>query len=300
MNLEDIGFYTLSNKRALSSSEHTPLQRCEIVLTSRCNFSCPYCRRVGGQMSFDDACRCLDLWICDGLKNVRFSGGEPTLWPKLEDLVSRARAGGVERIALSTNGSAPLDMYLSLIACGIDDFSISLDACCSSMGKIMSGGNDKWDHVVRNIAELSKRVYTTLGIVLTDDNVDSIWDIIALGERLGVADIRPIPTIPLTLSGYSRFPILNYRLSGGRIRGLRLGDCVTCRLALDDMAVCDNKHFPCVIYMREGGAPIGDVDDSMRGKRAEWVHTHNSLNDPICSANCLDVCREYNNVASQR
>ena len=50
IKLDNIGFYTLSDERALGDCER--LQRCEVVLSARCNFKCPYCRRVGG----DDLC----------------------------------------------------------------------------------------------------------------------------------------------------------------------------------------------------------------------------------------------------
>ena len=44
MKLEDIGFYTLSDERAKNSSLASPLKRCEILLTDRCNLKCPYCQ----------------------------------------------------------------------------------------------------------------------------------------------------------------------------------------------------------------------------------------------------------------
>ena len=61
------------------------------------------------------------------------------------------------------------------------------------------------------------------------------------------------------------------------------------------MAVALNYHFPCVIYMREQGNPIGKVSKNMRKERQEWFEKHNTFLDPICKNNCLDVCRDYNN-----
>jgi hypothetical protein len=46
MKLEDIGFYTLSDNRALNVSAWSPMMRCELVLTGRCNFRHPYCRSL--------------------------------------------------------------------------------------------------------------------------------------------------------------------------------------------------------------------------------------------------------------
>ena len=61
------------------------------------------------------------------------------------------------------------------------------------------------------------------------------------------------------------------------------------------MAVMGKYHYPCIIYMREGGKPIGVVGPDMRSERGVWASMHNSLDDPIYNTNCLDVCVEYNN-----
>ena len=61
MKLEQIGFYTLTEERCAHASSCSPLSRCEIVLSARCNFKCPYCRHVGGRdMSYEQVCRTHD------------------------------------------------------------------------------------------------------------------------------------------------------------------------------------------------------------------------------------------------
>ena len=94
MRLEDIGFYTLSDERARNAGPRSALQRCELILTDRCNFKCPYCRglspELSGDLSLKDAKKTLYLWALDGLRNVRFSGGEPTAYEGLKELVELA------------------------------------------------------------------------------------------------------------------------------------------------------------------------------------------------------------------
>ena len=91
MKLDDIGFYTLTDERAKNTSETSPLMRCELLLTDKCNLHCPYCRGMGkdirGELSLSYAQRVFWVWISHGLQNVRFSGGEPTLYPYLEPLI---------------------------------------------------------------------------------------------------------------------------------------------------------------------------------------------------------------------
>lgn len=306
MKLEDIGFYTLSDYRASQASVNSPLWRCELLVTNACNFNCPYCRHVGpeGHMSWDEAQRVFDLWCDDGLKNVRLSGGEPTLWPLLAMAVSYLRARGVERIAISTNGSAPQDLYGMLIDAGANDFSVSFDACCADDCSKMTGGNDAWNAITSNIKYIASRTYVTAGVVLTEDNQDSVVEIVGAARECGVQDIRVIPAAQHAkvldeLPDVLAMPILEYRkrnLAEG-VRGLRESDCRRCRLVLDDMAVIGTNHYPCIIYAREGGQPIGGVGENMRAERLAWSLQHDCHADPICSGNCLDVCRDYNNTA---
>lgn len=309
--LRQIGFYTLRDERAENCTHQSPLWRCELLVTSRCNFNCPYCRKRDlPDLSKLDATLILNLWFGHHLQNVRFSGGEPTLWPHLEDMVALCKANHVKRIAVSTNGSADFELYQSLVEAGVNDFSISLDACCSSTGKTMSGtsNDDIWKKVISNIKGLSKMTYVTVGVVLTGDNISEVEGIIEFAHGLGVADIRIIPAAQVSKflpalnvdkNILNLHPILKYRISNARsgklIRGMREIDDPRCSLVLDDMAVENGEHYPCIIYLREGGSPIGKLGHHMREERLKWFMKHDCKKDPICKNNCLDVCVDYNN-----
>jgi pyruvate-formate lyase-activating enzyme len=310
MQLEEIGFYTLSDHRAANAAVDSRLMRAELLLTARCNFRCPYCRGVGGKdLSLDAALEVIGYWTAQKLFALRLSGGEPLLYKGLVDLVVAAREGGVERIAISSNGSFPLKNYLALIEAGVNDLSISLDACCAEDGNKMAGGvKGSWARVVENIRELSRHTYVTVGVVLTEDNQAKINEIIEFAAELGVADIRVIPAaqkgqrlspVEVDSAILARLPILRYRLDnlnqGLTVRGLSVTDADHCGLVLDDMAVCEGRHYPCIIYLREGGDAIGPVGPEMRAQRALWSAIHNPKEDPICASNCLDVCVAYNN-----
>lgn len=313
MKLEQIGFYTLCDERAMNVGPISPMWRCEMILTDRCNFSCPYCRGLRkdckGDMDLNRANMVLDTWISDGLKHVRFSGGEPTMYPNLSDLVKKCSDGNVKKIALSTNGSADWSIYDKLIDCGINDFSVSLDACCSSFADKMAGVSGYFNKITDNIKKISARTYMTVGVVLTEDNVNSVKDIIKFAHELGVADIRIISAAQynhlleeVRMVGddiLNAHPILKYRVNNIKndrnVRGLTASDCNKCYLFFDDSVVCGKYHFPCVIYMREGGNPIGEVGPKMRFERIEFFNKFNSYEDPICRKNCLDVCVDHNN-----
>jgi len=314
--LENIGFYTLNDERARCVNTETPLQRCELILTNSCNFSCDYCRGPAEGYNvtkrLDQAKSIVDTWAEANLKNIRFSGGEPTIWRNLVDLVKYTKSKGVQRIALSTNGSASYIKYLELIEAGVNDLSISLDACCASTGDEMSGVDGSWKVVTDNIRALSKICYVTVGVVLTPTNMDDLNGIIKYAsEDLGATDIRIISAAQWDAkfknlfvedSLLNKHPILKYRVENFRngvdVRGIGEEDNHSCPLVLDDMAVNGSDHFPCIIYMREHGKAIGSMNKSIteiRKDRESWFRNHNTFKDDICRSNCLDVCVDYNN-----
>ncbi len=265
-------------------------------------------------MSTDRALDIIEMWSKDNLQHIRFSGGEPTLHEGLCEMVYYAKNQGVKRIAISTNGSANLKDYQELISYGVNDISISLDACCSAFGEKMNGGMEgMWEKSIENIKELSKLTYITVGMVFTPRNVKQSKESIEFAHKLGVADIRILSSAQYNkalkgLEGISQdildaHPILKYRVNHFKryrnVRGIQKGDCDYCHLVLDDMAIAGNYHFPCIIYLREGGKPIGRVSNNMRQERYQWWLSHNSHKDPICKQNCLDVCIDYNNQVNE-
>ncbi|RJR07945.1 radical SAM protein [Candidatus Parcubacteria bacterium] len=316
MKLEDIGFYTLSDKRAQEVSWESPLKRCELILTHRCNFKCQYCRGIKdelkGDMPYEQAKNVVDMWDSGGLENIRFSGGEPTLWPRLEELVRFTKnKTSINRIALSTNGSASIKTYEKLFYSGVNDFSISLDACCSSTADQMAGVNGKFKHICDVITYLSKKTYVTVGIVLDNRNNKELLEIVSHATGLGVSDIRIIPSAQsnhrLDIDVDTDLKILRYRINnikkGNHVRGLKNSDCGKCHLVKDDMVILSDYHFPCVIYMREQGQPIGSVSgksiQKIRAERKEWFDKADTKKDQICLKNCLDVCIDHNNTVDR-
>lgn len=318
--LNSIGFYTMYDERVSKVSATSQMKRCELIITEYCNFKCPYCRGLADyiygnrkikQLTFKEICYIIDQWCkLEPLESIRFSGGEPTLHPDIVDVIKYAKAKGIKNIAISTNGSSPQELYDQLLEAGVNDCSISLDACCAEDGDHMAGDKKgAWDILTKNIAYIAKKCYVTVGVVLTPENVDKTIDTVRFAHTLGVADIRiisaaqwnqPIPRLnEIEQEILEAHPILKYRVghfaNGVNVRGISDTDSKRCSLGYDDAIVAGEYAFPCIIYMREGGKPICKVGDDMRERKIEWLKTHNTHLDPICKKNCLDVCCQYNN-----
>jgi molybdenum cofactor biosynthesis enzyme MoaA len=312
MELDRIGFYTLSEARARQTSGFSPMWRGEIILTGKCNFKCSYCQGlpVKNDIPLALAHSAIDIWSSEHLKNIRFSGGEPTLYNGLQDLIQHSHQAGVDRIALSTNGTASPEYYKQLIQAGLNDVAISLDSSMPSLAKrIAQVNNSQWERVVENIKILSVLTYVAVSVVFTDENLAFAQDIIRFAHGLGVADIRIT-----TASQYNRtfraftnieqeileaHPILNYRIQnyrlGRNVRGIREADAQRCHLVKDDCVLAGMWHYPCGVYLRERGTPIGVIDPDMRKQRLEWFHSHNTHEDAICHFFCSDIYVDYNN-----
>ncbi len=318
MKLENIGFYTLEDFRAKNACVNSPLWRNEIIITSRCNFNCPYCRGTEingkkGDMPLDEIKKSIDIWASQNVKNARFSGGEPTIHKEIKEIIRYTKdvCKEIEHIAISTNGYADLELYKELIRIGVNDYSISLDACCSSIGDMMSGEvKGSWNKVVSNIIELSKLTYVTVGMVFDKQNSHEMKESILFASNLGVSDIRIISAaqwddfsifenLSIDRKVLDKHPILKYRINnfktGRNVRGITKTDSHKCGLMIDDTIIKGKYHYPCVIKMREGCNPIGIVSDKMRQERKDFLENHNTYKDPVCRKNCLDVCIDYNN-----
>lgn len=322
MNLENIGFYSLSEYRAMNASETSPVMRNELIITSLCNFKCPYCRGtdingIDGHMDLSEIKYAIDVFAENNIRNIRFSGGEPTIHPMIKEIVSytKNRCKNIKNIAISTNGSRSKRLYKELVDLGVTDYSISLDACCADTGDKMAGNKKGvWQRVVNNIKYLSSITYVTVGLVMDHDNVSQMRDTILFAHSLGVADIRLISAaqwddksifdkLDIPDSVLNCHPILKYRLynfrTGRNVRGIRESDSDRCGMSIDDVIAKGKYHYKCVIHMREGGKPLGLIGPNMRKERADFANNFNTKCDEICNKNCLDVCVDYNNKYHQ-
>jgi cyclic pyranopterin phosphate synthase len=108
-----------------------------VSLTDRCNLRCTYCMPPEGldwmpgedQLTDDEVVRLVALAIRElGVREVRFTGGEPLVRRGLVDIVRRVRAvdPGVE-LSLTTNGLGLDKAAGALAEAGLDRVNVSLD-----------------------------------------------------------------------------------------------------------------------------------------------------------------------------
>jgi MoaA/NifB/PqqE/SkfB family radical SAM enzyme len=228
-------------------------------------------------------------------------------------MVRIARDLGISKIAISTNGAARPELYRELVAEGVDNFSISADCRDLELAAKLSGRPGTWNRVKENIRMLSGLCYVNTGTTITAENLDQIPDTLQFLGDLGVADIKLSTAtqfqgaIPLTLLDkipqalFDRMPILRYRIEhyrqGRPVRGLVEGrDSHHCWWVQDDIVLTPDGHYPCIVYPREKGRPIGPLKTvaEMRAARLTWALSRDTFEDPICSPYCMDIFAECN------
>jgi cyclic pyranopterin phosphate synthase len=96
----------------LIDSHGRTIRDLRLSITDRCNFRCMYCmdpdfRYMPKQqlLSLEEYLRLVRVCVGLGISKLRITGGEPTLYPRLNDLIREIGRMNVPDVAITTNGS---------------------------------------------------------------------------------------------------------------------------------------------------------------------------------------------------
>jgi len=132
-----------------------------------------------------------------GVESITWTGGgEPTLHPRFDDIISYAHAIGMKQ-GLYTHGGHIDENRANLLKHVMTWVYISLDECTPEDYKQTKGVNF-FDKIMTGIGYLlDARGMATIGLgfLLHRDNWQKMNDMVTLGERLGVDYIQFRPTI---------------------------------------------------------------------------------------------------------
>ena len=150
----------ISAPKAATDTRGRPLSDLRISVMDRCNFRCPYCMpretfddryrflSSGERLSFDEISRLARLFVAQGVRKLRLTGGEPLLRSRLADLVGELSSiEGVADLALTTNGVLLAQHAAELAANGLKRVTVSLDTLDPETFRRMSGGFDGLERV---------------------------------------------------------------------------------------------------------------------------------------------------------
>ena len=205
--------------------DNLPLTTLVLNVNTGCNLSCSYCYKEdldkpadGRKMSFDTACRSIDMLLAESPDqpryNIVFFGGEPlSNFPLITDVIAYAealfgRAGKLVDFSLTTNATllnAKIINYLNAHNVGI---AVSIDGpkAYHDRNRITVGGKGSYETVAKKVRLLlasynsrpvGARVTLTRGIT----DIETIWQ--HLYHTLGFSEVGFAPVTSGDIADYN-------------------------------------------------------------------------------------------------
>jgi molybdenum cofactor biosynthesis enzyme MoaA len=280
--------------------------------------------------------------LLDGLGptvvHLHFTGGEASIVPGVVEMVREARRRGIPHLSMTTNGTVAPSRYVELVHAGLTELRVSIDARDAALGARMTGSSRAWSKSIdalKTVAAARDRgakVRLLANTVVGNANRADLAGIVKFLLSLGPDDVKLItdvdardglPDFPeyaavmselsALMSGLprDRYPLLRRKLNTVFARdsiGLdptaaaRTGKSWRCYIPLTERTVDGVAYYPCSVYLREGGAPIGALTESadvQRRESAKWVRDNDCRSDPICQRYCLHCTRVFNDATNQ-
>ncbi|MDA8390536.1 MAG: GTP 3',8-cyclase MoaA [Gammaproteobacteria bacterium] len=180
-----------------------------VSLTEHCNLRCQYCSPAEGTPRFTRADHLrpaeldtlLSLFHTLGIRHMRFTGGEPLLYPWLLDRVAHVRALGVAKVSLSTNGYLLDRLARPLADAGLHRLNVSLDSLDPARFADITRGGDL-ERVKRGLFA-ARAVIPAIKlnvVLLRDKNLAEVPALVEFARAEGF-DIQFIETMPLGVAG---------------------------------------------------------------------------------------------------
>lgn len=170
-----------------------------IELTPVCNLRCRHCynywksdskQHLAPPASYQKAFRLLDhLLRHTSVKDIVFTGGEPTLAERFIELVLHAKLKN-RTVTIITNGNGPESVYRQLAALRIDQCEISIHASKPEIHDRITGVEGSWQRAISTLQMmLANRIEVTPVIVITAINQADITETVRFFYEMGIRHI---------------------------------------------------------------------------------------------------------------
>jgi MoaA/NifB/PqqE/SkfB family radical SAM enzyme len=187
---------------ALRTSQKLALPEClYLEVTNRCNLRCRTCVQYRGMkeaprdLSMDEVMRIADQ--VPGMKRAVLHGiGEPLLNGELPQIIRRLKDRDVHVLFNSNALLLSPELAEELVASGLDEFRVSLDAAReSTYARVREA--EGFSRVMKNLAVLIRarrksrgsKPHVSAWMVGTHENVSDLPDLILLASRSGIDEV---------------------------------------------------------------------------------------------------------------
>jgi MoaA/NifB/PqqE/SkfB family radical SAM enzyme len=249
---------TAQNDQDVSATNHLSFLWLEI--TAKCNLLCSHCYaesgpegELYGNMTYGDWTRVIDEAAELGCHSVQFIGGEPTMHPRLHDLVDHANHRGFELIEVFTNATRLGKEILGCFQRNGVHVATSFYSDDPVVHEHVTQGKGSWQRTVHGIESvLAAGLTLRVGVIETERNLGHGPRAIELLKTLGVQNARIDRE-----RGVGRGHLVRLGGEGERYDEL-CGDCWKGRLCVTP----SGDVFPCVLSR---ATRLGDAKAGLRG-----------------------------------
>jgi MoaA/NifB/PqqE/SkfB family radical SAM enzyme len=231
-----------------------------LEITAKCNLMCSHCYaesgpqgELYGNMNYGDWTRVLDETAELGCRSVQFIGGEPTMHPRLHDLVDHANHRGFDFIEVYTNATR---LGKELMGC-FQRYRVHVATSFYTDDPVVHEnvtlGKGSWERTVHGIESvLAAGLPIRVGVIETERNLGHGPRAIKFLKAMGVHSIGMDRE-----RGVGRGHLVHLGGDGERYEEL-CGDCWKGKLCVTS----SGEVFPCVFSRATG---LGDVKAGLLG-----------------------------------
>lgn len=160
----------------------------------------------------DEVVYLASLFVKQGVRKIRLTGGEPTVRKDLEDIIRRLKAiDGLESVTMTTNGLVLTRNLVKYQRAGLDGLNISLDTLKPDKFEKITRRKG-WDRVIAGIDLAIQLGYTPKinCVAMKGFNEDEICDFVQFTEKRPV-DVRFIEYMPFTGNKWDTLKLLSFK-----------------------------------------------------------------------------------------
>lgn len=199
--------------RQLQDGFGRSIEYLRLSVTDRCDFRCVYCMAEDMTflprqqvLSLEEIHRVAALFVANGVKKIRLTGGEPLVRQGIVGLCERIAAlPGLRELVMTSNGSQLGKLARPLAEAGVKRMNISLDSLDADKFRAITRTGDL-AQVLAGIEAASSAGFARVklnAVVMQGRNADEVVDLVDFAVNRGL-DISFIEEMPLGEVGRSR------------------------------------------------------------------------------------------------
>ncbi len=174
-----------------------------VRITRACNNKCLFCldqeNQNGLVFSMKEILFDLKRGLDSGIKRVVISGGDPTVHPKLDKIIKKAKQLGYEHVQIITNGRMLVyeKFAKKLKLAGLDEVTLSLHSHIESDFEKMTGIRGSYKQALGGLLNAQKYGFiVSVDIVINKINYKKLKETLQFYMKMGVTEFDLLYPIP--------------------------------------------------------------------------------------------------------